>query len=70
MELHPSRLEDVENQVKGLSAEELKSFRNWFANFDGEIWDAQIAADVRSGKLRSLAEKALRDHEDGRSSLL
>ncbi|HZT28954.1 MAG TPA: hypothetical protein VFA33_03660 [Bryobacteraceae bacterium] len=65
-----SRVEDIEGQVKNLSSEELKAFRNWFASFDAEAWDAQIEADAKAGKLHSLAEKALRDHESGRSSLL
>jgi hypothetical protein len=65
-----SRVESIEGQVKSLSGEELKAFRDWFASFDAEVWDAEIEADSRSGKLRSLAERALRDHESGRSSLL
>ena len=65
-----SRVEDIEGQVKSLSSEELKAFRDWFAKFDAEVWDAQIEADVKEGKLRSRAEKALRDHESGRSSRL
>jgi hypothetical protein len=65
-----SRVENVEGQVKSLNSEELKDFREWFASFDAEVWDAQIEADARNGKLRSLAERALRDHESGRSSLL
>lgn len=65
-----NRVENIEGQVKSLSPEELKAFRDWFAGFDAEVWDIQIEADARNGKLRSLAERALRDHESGRSSLL
>jgi hypothetical protein len=64
------RVENIEGQVKSLSSEELRAFRDWFASFDAEAWDAQIETDARNGKLRSLAERALRDHESGRSSLL
>jgi hypothetical protein len=65
-----SRVENIEGQVKSLSLEELKAFRDWFASFDAEAWDLQIEADVKNGKLGSLAERALRDHQAGRSSLL
>lgn len=65
-----TRVENIEGQVKSLSAEELKAFRDWFASFDAEVWDAQIDSDAKHGKLRSFAERALRDHESGRSSLL
>jgi hypothetical protein len=65
-----SRVEHIEGQVKSLSIEELKDFRDWFARFDAEVWDAQIEADATNGKLQSLAERALRDHESGRSTIL
>jgi hypothetical protein len=65
-----NRVESIEGQIKRLTAEELEAFRDWFANFDAGNWDAQIEADSRNGKLRSLAEQALRDHQSGRSSLL
>jgi hypothetical protein len=65
-----SRVERVEGEVQNLSAEELKDFRDWFARFDAAAWDQQIEADADNGKLRSLAERALKDHEAGRSTLL
>jgi hypothetical protein len=65
-----SRVEQVEGQVQSLSREELKLFRDWFSQFDAESWDEQIEADVKDGKLQSLAERAIRDHESGRSTVL
>ena len=62
-----SNVEQVESQVMGLSADELKAFRDWFANFDSEVWDRQIEADSKRGALASLASPALTDHEAGRS---
>ena len=64
------RIEQIEGQLKALSPEELKMFRDWFARFDAETWDQQIEADAREGKLRSLAERALQDHQRGRSTVL
>jgi len=63
-----SRVEHIESQVKELSDQELAAFREWFAQFDAEAWDGQFEADVRSGKLDELAERALRDHNAGRST--
>lgn len=65
-----SRVERVEGEVQNLSAEELKAFRDWFTRFDAATWDKQIEADADNGKLRSLAERALKDHESGRSTVL
>ena len=65
-----SHVEQIEGQVKSLSANELKAFREWFARYEDEIWDRRIEADAKNGKLRSLAERALRDHDAGRSTEL
>jgi hypothetical protein len=65
-----SRVEQIEGEVKSLSPDELKAFPDWFARFDAEVWDDQIEADAKNGKLKSLADRALRDHESGRSTIL
>jgi hypothetical protein len=65
-----SRVDQIENQVKALSPEELSAFREWFAEFDAETWDRQFAADVKARKLDGLAERALRDHASGRPTKL
>jgi hypothetical protein len=66
-ELDMSRVEYVEGQVKSPSPDEMKALRDWFARFDAEVWDRQIESDATNGKLRPLAERALRDHQSGRS---
>jgi len=65
-----SRVEKIENQIKELSQDELTALREWFAAFDGDAWDRQMEADINAGRLDSLAERALRDHEAGRSTKL
>ncbi len=65
-----SRVEQIESDVRTLTPDELRAFRDWFVRFDADAWDAQIEADVRSGKLKSLTELAIRDHEAGRSTPL
>ena len=65
-----SRVEKIENQIKELSRDELTALREWFADFDGDAWDRQMEADINAGRLDTLAERALRDHEAGRSTKL
>jgi hypothetical protein len=65
-----TRTEKAEAEIQHMSAEELAAFRAWFAEFDAHEWDRQIAADVKSGKLDSLADRALQDHEAGRTTKL
>ena len=63
-----STLQEVETAIRHLSAEELAAFREWFANYDAEMWDRQLEQDVRTGRLDALAEEALREHHAGRST--
>jgi hypothetical protein len=61
-----STIQQLENGVRQLSAEELATFRAWFAEFDAEQWDRQIEADVSAGRLDWLIEEARRDLREGR----
>jgi hypothetical protein len=65
-----SRITDLERQVQSLSADELASFRQWFAEFDAAAWDRQFEADVKAGKLDALSEVARQAHSAGKSSKL
>lgn len=64
------KVEKVEREVQGFSAEEIAKFRQWFATFDAEAWDHQFEADVNVGKLDALADRARRDHAAGKSTKL
>ncbi len=64
-----SRVEKIEGQIRDLTPEELKVLRDWFIEFDHQLWDHQIEADEK-GKLRDLAERALQEHKGGRSTPL
>ncbi|MGA3187247.1 MAG: hypothetical protein ABSF22_09050 [Bryobacteraceae bacterium] len=63
-----SKIEQIEFAVKELSTAELSAFRAWFSEFDADAWDRQFEADVKSGKIDALVERALRDHSSGRST--
>jgi hypothetical protein len=57
-----SKVEAIEQQIENLSADELATFRQWYAAFDAEGWDRQFGADVKAGRLDALADQALRAH--------
>ncbi len=65
-----SRVDQLEEQIAALDPDELRILREWFARFDADDWDRQIASDVKRGRVARLAEHALRDHEAGRSTEL
>jgi len=50
-----SELEDLEQRIRKLPPEELAKFRAWFVEFDHLMWDRQIEADAKAGKLDWLA---------------
>lgn len=61
-----SNLQEIEQAVSQLSPEDLSAFRDWFAEFDAEIWDRQFEEDVAAGRLNKLAEKALQHLQEER----
>ncbi len=61
-------LETAENLVTQLTPDELARFRRWFAEFDGDVWDAQIEADAAAGKLDALGAEALAEYHAGRAT--
>ena len=54
-------VEKLELLIKNLSPEELAEFREWFADFDVQVWDRQIEADGTAGKLDRLIEDSMTD---------
>jgi uncharacterized protein YfaT (DUF1175 family) len=62
-----SELDKLAERIENLSPEELKRFRAWFAEFDARIWDAQIEADSKAGKLDTLVGEALADYQAGKT---
>ncbi len=62
-----SEVQDLERRVQGLSPEDLSEFRAWFLEYDWELWDRQIEADLNSGKLEKLGAEARADFQAGKA---
>jgi hypothetical protein len=62
-----SEIEQLEQRIKSLSPQDLARFRTWFLAFDARVWDAQIEADAKSGKLDGLINEALADYKAGKA---
>jgi hypothetical protein len=65
-----NRIEELEREIEKLTPSELAAFREWFDRYDNELWDRQLDADAKNGKLERLAQDAIRDHQAGRSTEL
>ena len=61
-----STVQQLEEAVRRLSAEERAEFRAWFAEFDAAGWDRQFEADVSAGRLDWLTEEARGELRAGR----
>lgn len=59
-------VQEIEEAVSKLSESDLINFREWFEKFDQGVWDKQFEADVKSGKLNELAQKAISDFKSGK----
>ena len=53
-----SRVEEIEQALAGLSAEEFRSLAEWMRERDQELWDRQMDEDSASGKLDALFDEA------------
>jgi len=61
------RVQDIERAVQDLPDSELREFREWFAEFDARMWDAELEQDASSGLLDNLADEAISDRDEGRT---
>jgi hypothetical protein len=65
-----TRIERIEKEIAELTPAELEDLRRWFAAFEAERWDEELAHDAASGALDSFAERALTDRRAGRTKPL
>ncbi len=56
----------LEKEIEKLPKSQLKEFRAWFEEFDGEEWDKQFEKNIMSGKLNDIAGKAVLDFKNGK----
>jgi hypothetical protein len=62
----PMSLQEPEQAVSQLPADEFKAFARWFEERLADEWDRQIGADVAAGKLDHAAKLADSDFDAGR----
>lgn len=61
-------IQEIERAVTQLTSEELAAFRTWFSDYDAQRWDEQFTTDVAAGRLDALADEALHDLREGRTT--
>jgi len=63
-----SRVEELEGRIKALSSNEFRELRAWLAEYDAAVWDQQFDSDALAGRLDAIADQALKDFSQGRST--
>jgi len=58
-------VQEIQQAVSNLPANEFQRFREWFAEMETEIWDEQIESDIQTGKLDQFANEAVRQFKAG-----
>jgi hypothetical protein len=53
----------IQKAIKELSSEEFARFREWFEDYCAEVWDKQIEADAKSGRLDKFITEADEEKE-------
>ena len=65
-----TKLERIEQDIAGLSSDDVRKLAEWLAAYQADLWDRQIEEDAKAGRLDKLAERALADHRVGRTTPL
>ena len=63
-------VKEIEAAIAELSPDEVAQLANWFAEFQAEVWDQQLEADIKAGKLDRLAREAKEDFASGKCTPL
>ncbi len=63
-------LSEIEKAVEQLPPEDFARFTSWLSDLASERLDRQFEADVKSGKLDALGQRAMADYEAGRCTEL
>lgn len=57
-----STVAEIENAIKKLTPEEIRAVADWLDEFREQLWDRQIEADAKAGKLDKLMEETKQDY--------
>ncbi len=58
-------VDEIKVAITQLPPEALHELRVWYEQFDAQLWDEQLEADVAAGRLDQLADEALQAFRTG-----
>jgi hypothetical protein len=63
-------VQELEKAIRQLSYEEFSRLARWIDEYRAELWDRQIEADIRAGRLDEAGRRADGDFDAGRCTPL
>ena len=60
-------VEAITNAIAELPPDQVAQIRSWLNERAEAEWDAQIEADERAGRLKAMADRALKAHRAGQT---
>ena len=61
-----STVKDIESAIAQLAPKDVHAVADWLQEYREELWDRQIEADAKAGRLDQLMEEAKQDYQAGR----
>ena len=65
-----TKFEQFKEGIASLDPKDVHKLADWLDEYRNELWDRQIEADSKAGKLDALAAQALADHKAGKTKAL
>jgi len=61
-----STVQEIETAIQQLKPQDIEVVADWLQEYREELFDRQIEADAKAGKLDKLMEEAAQDYRAGR----
>ena len=61
-----STVKEIESAITQLEPKDVHAVADWLQEYREELWDRQIEADAKAGRLDKLADEAVEDYRAGR----
>ena len=61
-----TKLEKIEQEIASLNPADVRKLADWIEEYKEELWDRQIEADAKAGKLDKLVENAQKEIAAGK----
>jgi hypothetical protein len=63
-----STVQEIESAIKKLKPKEIRKVGDWLDELRDELWDKQIEADAKAGRLDKMIAKAKADFRAGKAT--